>query len=235
MILDIDLGNSRLKWLLRNHQGEVQEEGAGESARWADVLPRGPSLQRIRVASVRGDLNAELARHCRERYGVACEFARVREGLLGLSCAYREPDRLGVDRWLALLACVGEGLRRALVVDAGTALTLDLLDEGRHRGGFILPGLAAMARALGENTWGVAAAGREEGRLEAGRDTATCVANGALLAAVGAIERAWRQYAAPPVVVTGGDGPRLVAFFPSSVDARLRPDLVLAGLALALP
>ena len=66
--------------------------------------------------------------------------------------AYAEPARLGIDRWAAIIAAYHRFPEGACVVDCGTACTFDLVDAGgRHRGGYILPGLSAMEGAvLGE-------------------------------------------------------------------------------------
>lgn len=74
----------------------------------------------------------------------------------GLAPGYHEPARLGVDRWLALVALRARGVLPSLVVDAGSALTVDCLTaEGRHEGGWIVPGLALAQRALFQGTDGV--------------------------------------------------------------------------------
>ena len=70
-----------------------------------------------------------------------------------MTSGYRDPERLGVDRWLALIAARERSKQPTVIVDAGSACTIDLLDsEGRHLGGYILPGLTAMGEALVRGT-----------------------------------------------------------------------------------
>lgn len=62
--------------------------------------------------------------------------------VLGVTNAYRQPERLGVDRWMALIAASELAAGDAVVIDAGSALTLDLMQaDGQHLGGAILPGI----------------------------------------------------------------------------------------------
>jgi type III pantothenate kinase len=148
---------------------------------------------------------------------------------------YRSPAQLGVDRWLALLAAHADGRGDACVVDCGTAVTIDLVDAaGRHHGGLILPGLRAMREYLLERTR-IPPFDKAAPRAVLGRATPEAVANGALLAVVGAVREtlalAHSLFGRPPrLLVAGGDGPLFAAALGET--AELRPDLVLEGLAV---
>src|SRR5690606_23289335 len=117
-----------------------------------------------------------------ERFGVRPEIVETRAEMLGVRCAYRDPSRLGVDRWVTVIAAHRaaaarkDGPRPACVINAGTALTFDAVDvRGRHLGGLILPGprLAAEALASGTERIGLTepAAGRPAGLGVLGRST----------------------------------------------------------------
>src|SRR6185437_3966355 len=138
---------------------------------------------------------------------------------------------LGVDRFLGVIAAHHlAGSRGACVVNAGTAVTLDLVDgRGVHRGGAILPGPRLMIEGLLQRTAGIArrargasrGTGSSRGASRAGRraaslfarDTAAAIEQGAAHAVAGAVERAIaasrRQLggAAPLVILTGGGAP----------------------------
>ncbi|MGB0515083.1 MAG: type III pantothenate kinase [Wenzhouxiangellaceae bacterium] len=145
----------------------------------------------------------------------------------------------GVDRWLAVQP-VWSALKRGFcLVDCGSALTIDLVDDhGRHRGGWILPGLETARRGL----LAVAPVLRrdppaEPATPEPANDTAMAIENGLLLQQVGAIRLALEQAArldglgpATELVLTGGAAAPLQCALDS---ARLEPDLVLKGLAIA--
>src|SRR5690606_40574629 len=130
---------------------------------------------------------ASIVRALQEQLGLPVERPRVEARWRGLHCAYAQPERLGVDRWLALLAAHHDApAAPALVISAGTALTVDRLDPaGRHRGGVIAPGLAAMREGLFAAAPGLA--GFDQGQAGAGMatDSADAIASGCLQAALG--------------------------------------------------
>ncbi|MBF2755763.1 MAG: type III pantothenate kinase [Gammaproteobacteria bacterium AqS3] len=230
-VLDLDLGNSNLKW--RIDGGPARRCPAGELS---GVLPdalSGQAIERIRLCSVGADperLQEVLERACP---GAAVERAAVAPDRVGLACGYSDPGRLGVDRWCALLGA-REIARRTLVADIGTALTIDYLDGDAHLGGYIVPGLDLMVSSLVAGTAGIRPqqASMEDG-LAPARNTGDALRRGALLAAVGLIERAALMHGEPWPVLLSGGGARLIAGCRPDWDEQ--PDLVLEGLAIALP
>lgn len=120
----------------------------------------------------------------------------------------REPQTVGADRWCNVAAACAVGLRDALVIDAGTATTFDILQDGIFRGGLIAPGMALAARALQERAarlWPVPFAACP---LEAGRDTASALAAGGyhvgVHGVVGTARALLERYPGLTVVTTGG-------------------------------
>ena len=227
--LEIDIGNSRTKYRLGEQRGVVP---APTLPLDLDGMP-----DRIRVSAVKGDRHAIRA-SLRDIYGVEPEFARVETPCGGVRCAYVDPGRLGVDRWLAVLAAWQIARAPALVCDVGTAMTLDYVDgAGVHRGGFIAPGIATMRRALRSETRDVRPDDRMLDALAWGRDTDTAVAGGTLAMALGAIAAAERLASVggetPRLMIAGGDAEPIMAVMDR--PAEHRPDLVLDGLLVALP
>ncbi len=193
-------------------------------------------VSRIRIASVVGALEGALREWGRTHWGVDPEFARVVDGTAGLVCGYREPARLGVDRWLAMLGARARSRQDLLVVSCGTALTVDLVDaQGRHRGGYIVPGYSTMSSSLGAGTWGVRPDASRIPSCAPGTTTAEAVANGCLLAMLGVVEHGLAELNAPEVMVTGGEGALLVPHLVRRVPVRETPALVMEGLEVALP
>jgi type III pantothenate kinase len=159
--------------------------------------------------------------------------------------AYAEPSTLGVDRWLAVIA--GHELTggAACVIDAGTAMTIDVVSaEGLHVGGMILPGVQMMVDSLLRSTSDIADNSRRS-RTRAGAEprrgnvfannTGQAILNGSLLAVSAAADRAVAEAtstlkAAPRVLLTGGDAERVARMMQSKPE--IVPDLVLRGLAL---
>ncbi len=239
----VDIGNTNLKWticvaephpilepmrVLRHHGGLP-----------LDLLAAWEGLEkpvRIRVACVGAPKVAEdFSRVCRAHWGQEPEFAHPLPVWRGLTVAYAEPGRLGVDRWLAMLAARRLLNQPVLILDAGTAITYDLLlADGRHLGGLILPGIETMRQALLANTQ-IPRVEPEEIADSWATDTATAIAVASLDAPAALAERLLRQLAdeagtEPVLVTTGGDAERLNARIQS--NTLHVPDLVLQGLAL---
>ena len=244
MELLIDIGNTNLKWTLGSPQAGIPLETM-RSLRHHGRLPIDlhatweamPRPRRVRVASVAATgVTEALSRVTRAYWGLEPELVRPRAHHQGLSIAYQDPGRLGVDRWLALLAAQRLAATPLVILDAGTAITFDLLlPGGRHLGGLILPGVETMRQALLANTQ-IPAVEPEEAADSWASDTATAIAVASLDAPAALAERLLGQLAAeagaePLLILTGGDAERLRLRL--QVDALLVPDLVLQGLALA--
>jgi type III pantothenate kinase len=156
---------------------------------------------------------------------------------LGVSFAYDDPDRLGSDRVCAMVAAVKKYGTPVVVVDCGTAITIDAVAPRRkHVGGMISPGIAMSAAVLGRSTAALPAAGWEVPLRPAGTDTRGAIHAGVWFTAAGGIRENVRQLKGilgrdAIVVGTGGDAPALMGSA-ARFDV-LDPTLVLEGAALA--
>lgn len=237
MILEIDLGNSRIKWRLRDDSGRLAGGTAGhdELPQVADELAAlGGAPDEVWVASVLAEgRDADLSAWCERLWRRQPRFARTQARCAGVTNGYRDPSQLGVDRWLALVAARQACAGPVVVVQAGTAITVDLLGaDGVHLGGYIGPGWQLMRRALNSDTARVRAAVEPPERLmlEPGRDTVQAVEAAIASMALGLVRQGRERLPAGPAqtLVAGGDGPLLLEHLPG---ARLVPELVLDGLA----
>jgi type III pantothenate kinase len=230
----IDVGNSRLKWSIG--LGAEAEAGAMAYQRPEDIASA-PLWQRLRagvevwVASVaRAEIRAAIAEACAP---AALHWARSEAERDGLCNGYREPERLGVDRWLAMLAIWRQRRDAFVVVDAGSAITVDWVgSDGRHLGGHIVPGLQLLIRALRVGTAQVTFEPQAWQSLAPGHSTDEAVFQGLLTMAVGYLTHALEKCGPlqrVPVYLTGGDAALLQAHL--GVATELRPQLVLEGLA----
>lgn len=239
MNLLVDLGNTRLKWALQ--RGAVLHPGVPvdhsrpllrelEQA-WAEVSP----VQRVLVSSVgRPRLEAELVQAVRARFGVQPEFIATRAAACGIRVAYARPEKLGVDRFVALIALHAQRRGAVVLASVGTALVLDgLAADGRHLGGLIAPSPVLMQQALLGATARVSAS--DAARIvELADDTEDAVRSGCWLAAAALVERFHTQVrsrldSAVELVLAGGAAAELAPLLQCPV--RLEPDLVLRGLA----
>lgn len=241
-ILDIDIGNTRLKWRCADLQGAVLRLGRSDQSVVSELIERVEAVQieRVRVASVASpELSQILAARIESELGVVPGFAVVTPEVDGLSCGYDDVARLGVDRWLAVLAAKGMGLDDAVVVDCGSAVTVDLLESGQHAGGYIVPGLRLMVESLFRDTTRVKVKGAEVDSSLPGKNTDEAVNRGVLLMVVGLVENICRRFVAgrgqaPVVLLTGGDAALVreeLQWVEGCIDKVLiNPDLVLDGL-----
>lgn len=245
MTLLVDLGNTRLKAAVLGPQGfrllgEARHRDEGFAAALGTVLgglaPDGAGG--ALCANVAGPAAGQaLAAELRSRGCRSVDFLRASAQAHGVRCAYAAPERLGADRWAALLGARGLTDGACLVVDAGSALTIDAMAPGgRHLGGWIIPGLAMMIAALEARTGDLAALRRASGPAAPGpfpADTGPAIDEGARLAAAGAVARARAHLeahcqATPRLFLAGGDAGTLLDALPG---AEIVPDLVLRGLA----
>ena len=148
----------------------------------------------------------------------------------GVTSRYERPTDLGPDRWAALIAARAlEPGRACLVVNAGTATTIDTLSAaGEFLGGLILPGIDLMRFVLHEHT------GRlplQEGRfVRTPRNTVDAIETGCRHAQAGAVERMHRVLGGDSAcVVSGGGGQALIERL--DLPCRYVENLVLEGLA----
>ena len=246
MILVIDAGNTRIKWALRAGGGWVDRDPARDaiatgnamalgkrSAAWRDVeavhacCVAGPVVEAA-IAAALGPLARKLS-WCRS--GVRVQA--------GVGNGYANPGQLGADRWAAMIGAwglvAGSTARDCLVVNCGTATTIDVLrrrDDGRPGaefvGGVILPGLSMMRTALARNTAQLPLASGVY--LELPRQTDDAIETGCIEAQVGAVLRLSRRLRPESVcVLSGGAAGALAGHLTLPVECV--ENLVLEGLA----
>jgi type III pantothenate kinase len=244
-VLLVDIGNTRIKWASW-HAGRIGRQRAREHEGWRQrdfeqqVFNAQPAPTRIIVVSVAAArVNRAFAAAARRRLALEAEMLRsVRRGG-GVTTRYLRPWRLGVDRFVAVIAAHHlAGAHAALAVDVGTAVTLDLIDRrGIHRGGAILPGPELMTQSLLRGTSGIGRRARGGGGARGlfARDTRAAIAKGSQYAVAALIDRAAAEARrelgrTPLVVLSGGAAPSVAPLIRSA--HRSIPDLVLRGAAL---
>lgn len=243
-ILALDVGNSRTKWGLHSGRGWIAF-GASPNAdigslalrEWQN-LPRPSYVVGVNVAgeAARMRLEPQLS-----RWKVTPQWLTSTATAGGVINCYEQPAQLGPDRWAALVAArrrvMAEELlpQAAVVVNAGTAVTVDALDaEGVFRGGLIVPGLRLMLRALADNTAGL--------KVQPGScqdfpiNTGDALYSGAVQAVAGAISRMRERLSSTTgevkCFISGGAASEIAPCLEAPVE--LVDNLVLEGvLALA--
>ncbi|MGY2401247.1 pantothenate kinase [Pseudomonas sp. SDO5271_S396] len=247
MILELDCGNSFIKWRVLDLTaiGVFAEGVVGSDVALIDSLLALPGvlLTRCRLVSVRAsEETSKLVAALEASFGVVVSCAAPARDMAGVRNGYEEFERLGLDRWLAMLGAFKLASGACLVLDFGTAATADFIAaDGEHLGGFICPGMPLMRNQLRTHTRKIryddAAAEQALARLSPGRTTVEAVERGCTLMLRGFVltqlELA-RSYWGDEFVVflTGGDAELVSEAVP---QARLVPDLVFVGLAMACP
>lgn len=218
----IDVGNTRLKWTLydRPLAGAVvlaqgvdfleQIDGLAEGA-WAHLPEPGQMLG----CNVAGPIVKKAIEEQMESWDVDAHWVVASESEAGLVNGYEIPDRLGSDRWVAMIGARHHMLARGapqpiVLVMVGTAVTVEAIDRnGRFLGGFILPGHGIMLRALETGTAGLHVPTGHVCEFPA--NTSDALTSGGTYAIAGACERMVhnvqrRTGEEPLCLMTGGAG-----------------------------
>ncbi len=241
MKLLLDLGNSRVKWALADQPcGPWLAHGAlGWDENLVEQLQLAwttyPTVRAVVAASVvDGKREALIANVLAQRFALAPHWMRTPAQACGVRNGYAEPQRLGVDRFLSMIAARAAGHAPCVIAGAGTALTLDALAaDGQHLGGLIVPGAPLMQRALAGAT--VHARTEQAGHmLDAACNTADAVTSGCWHAVAALTERFVQRMAPllggkPTLVLGGGDAEQLLPLL--TLPAEIMVDGVLRGLA----
>ena len=227
MLLAIDAGNTRTKWALFDATGVVLTQGVCLNANLSsldfsdDFLNINLTCRHAIISNVAGPHVAALLQTKCQSLGLHAHFAKASVAACGVYNHYDDPTQLGTDRWSAVIAAWQLLHAPCIVVNVGTAVTIDALlpklNESVFLGGFILPGLHLMQQALVSGTQGISQGfiSQKQHKLESfASNTADAIYNGACLAITGAIVAASNQLleqlapnaiAQPKIILSGGD------------------------------
>ena len=238
MILAIDAGNSRVKWGWHDGAGwtSVASVSLIEFAASSDhvnpfsVTHDDPEC--IIISNVAGEGAHHLLVNWTSVFDAQPMWLHPEASRCGVTNQYERPDQLGPDRWAALIAARAVHHGACLVVNAGTATTVDMLTaEGVFRGGAILPGVELMRFVLHEHTGRLPI--QEGAYRDMPRNTVDAIETGCRHAQAGAVERMYRVFRDlepnPLCIVSGGAGRVLVDQL--AMPRRYIENLVLDGLA----
>jgi type III pantothenate kinase len=240
MNLLIDSGNSFVKWALATDESLTIEGSCPSNAvsslheTWKNYdVPA-----RVIVSNVAGKRVAtEIRNAVSALWQLDAEFIVSSKNCCGLTNSYSKLEQLGVDRWMAMVAAHQKAKDSVIVVDCGTAVTIDLVNKnGLFIGGVILPGLNTAFQSLRADTdvvEDISSIKRDVSPVA--QSTEDGVAAGVLLGLAGGIERVVREQSSlidhtPAVFMTGGDAEKLAPYL--AIAAVLQPDLVLQGLRI---
>lgn len=197
----IDVGNTRAK--------AVVSDGLalGPLQVFPDEFVRPAELQGVLFASVASDERINELKTLSGLDDLPWTQLFSAATAFGLTNCYEIPTTLGVDRWLAMLGAMSRLPNQPLlVVDAGTAMTVDHVSiDGQHQGGWILPGLRMQHKAVTSHTAKVFSREFDEAQLSFGQNTDQCLKHGILAGLCGVIQQAAQLCPAAHILLTGGD------------------------------
>lgn len=231
MLLTIDAGNTRTKWATFNTHGEMSQphvslNGELNAASFASVLA---DCKHIVISNVAGEEHANLLKAILCPCNLPILWIKAAISTCGVFNRYEKPETLGSDRWAAIVAAWHIKHTPCIVVNAGTAVTVDALNtlnmnqaqHGEFIGGLILPGIRLMQQSLGLATAQLPKTYSHDGSATQSpkdifaKNTADAIYNGTLHGILGAIEHmstALGQHSKqPPQIVMSGGNAKLIA------------------------
>lgn len=236
MILLLDIGNTRAKYV-------VLEQGIRSTVKAIDnnvmnhslLEQRFTQITKVVVASVASENITDIVKSWCEQKELSYQRVYSEKQKNGVKSAYHLPEQLGIDRWLTLVASrILLPKSNVLIVDAGTATTIDVLsDSGQHIGGWILAGVDTLFESVLANTTKVAATNTNQASLSFGCNTSDNVNNACWAATAGTIYSALKQAERQnckinKILLTGGNAKALQPLL--TVDSLIVDDLVFQGL-----
>lgn len=217
MIVLMDIGNTRTKYCtVENKKRNKPQAIINESLSFDFLTEHFPRATKVVVASVsHPELTISIGQWC-EQNQVSFQQVISAKNKNTLVSAYEKPEQLGVDRWLALLG-VSETFpkKNILIIDSGTATTVDLLTkDGQHQGGWILAGINMLITSVLTNTTQVKANDKAQESITFGINTSENVHHAAWAATVGSVNMAISQseqqgVSIDEIIITGGNGAKL--------------------------
>jgi type III pantothenate kinase len=244
MNLLVDIGNTRLKWCLLDEENMLAEGthlcvdvvGMEPPMQLRSMLIQPDTIGAVWVSSVGPEsvLDWLLNHWCNKVESARINIVAVTEFSAGIYNAYRDHQKLGVDRWVAAIGARAQiPTGDLLVIDAGTAVTIDWLSaENVFEGGAILPGAQLMHDALVGNTAGIVSEFKDTVQI-VGKTTVECVNSGVSFGLIGAIERVVFEMnkmidRPAKLALTGGAAQMLHKHL--GIETEVFPHLVLSGL-----
>ena len=236
-ILAIDSGNSFVKWGLFNHGcclklGKIQYDNIQNIKYYFKDLqaPESIIISHVARAATKNQICEQIS-----RWPVKPHWIRSRAFQCGVFNSYSNPTQLGCDRWASLIAAWEMQRQACLVINIGTAVTIDALSEsGEFLGGIILPGFHLMLNSLQRDTqlFNASMSTYEEFP----NSTNSAIQSGMIHAVIGAIERMYNllsmkiNHPVKASIISGGGVSLLSPFI--KIPIKTIDNLVLKGLIL---
>lgn len=239
MRLLVDVGNTQVKYVFQGKESDSKLSNVVyvDYQAFQHQLAQGifSAVNEVVVANVHASEVLDAIEHWARKYNIACLQVHSSAKAFGITSSYLEPGSLGVDRWLAMV-----GAKRLfpeqnlLIIDAGTATTIDLLAaNGEHLGGWIMPGVQVLFSSLLARTNKIVATPKAKASVAFGTDSSSCLNHGSWAMTIGAIKEAISQANGllnlDKVLITGGNAQEISTLIPGI--GQLETKLIFHGLS----
>lgn len=240
MNLLIDIGNTRLKWVLLikgevSHSVALHHQPTNFTQQLISDWQSLPTPKIVCLSCVSSEhIKTKVINLVQQLWKtIKIIIAKSSAEAFGVKNSYLHPQKLGIDRWLGLIASYHHYQQAVWIADCGTAITLDFIDDqGQHGGGLIAPGLQLMKRSLLTDTAALDFF-ENDYSLSLANQTDNAIFSGTLGAATGLIEQfVTRKSCKALLILTGGDAKIIAENL--SVPVIMEADLVLKGLAILM-
>ena len=241
MKLLVDIGNSRVKWAILDTAGLGESQSfertkTGIKTALNKAWKNLSGINAVFVANVGGEkLHQQLSEWTEKNWQIMPKAITTEQRRFGVTNAYEQPEKLGIDRWLSLIAARQHARQAQCIIDCGTAMTIDIVTKtGQHQGGMIMPGLSLMRRSLAANTDALTEEPDEQEFKTLATNTFSAIQAGTLYTVTATLERLISDLKQSfnnqiRFIITGGDAQHLLPLLPD--DINYYPDIVLKGLA----
>lgn len=241
MQLLIDIGNTSVNWALQENDEFIvndvfQYDKNHFSKNLNDNLIFSEKPSEVLISNVAGEEILNLINDwVKKRWGLECWQPTVLPEYKALKNSYSDTGQMGIDRWLAMVASWEKYDSALCLVGCGTAMTIDLINhEGKHLGGYIIPGIELMQKALADNTEKINIEIKKSPAIDYADNTQDAVNNGAFIAAVSMIDRVAKEFSDESdtevkCIISGGMAKTIKPLLNHTYE--YEPDLVLKGLA----
>ena len=242
MLLVIDIGNTRTKWALADDSGKLSAMEICLNADLAKANFPSAQAQSAIIANVAGEAMARQITQLLQP--LELHFITASAQASGVKNSYQ--NTLGADRWAALVAAWHHTKHATVVVNAGTAITIDCIGkDGAFLGGTIMPGLRLMHESLSKNTaqLRVAEVSLSDSEADFPANTQDGIQTGCLNAVAGAIHLMQKRLEKhsgwlPKLILSGGDAHKIAKSLNTPIlnigtkQVIITENLVLQGLVL---
>ncbi|MDM8565901.1 type III pantothenate kinase [Candidatus Halobeggiatoa sp. HSG11] len=239
MILLVDVGNTAIKWaILKQNSLSTQQSILYNFNDLERILTKIWYMldepEEIWISNVAGpQIKKNIIDWTIKYWQCQPNFVKTTDYKCGVKNGYKNPEQLGIDRWLGLIGANKLETGTLCIVDCGTAVTVDILADGQHLGGIIAPGLNVMRTALSKNTFQLEDCEQSLTKFSLANETNDGIILGTSYAVLGLLEYVMNELnEQPKLILTGGDAVVIKPFL--SRTYRYIPDLVLQGLKTVL-